>query len=145
MNKNLKAQTSIHFVAGSERNFKAWGRPFKFTSEIFYKYLDNLVPYEVDNVRLRYFANNNAQGYATGIDFRVNGEFVKDAESWASLSFMKTEEKIIDSTGHTSGYIPRRTDQRVNFSIFFQDYLPNDPTYKMNLTCLLYTSPSPRD
>ena len=139
MNKNLKAQTSIHFVAGSERNFKAWDRPFKFTSEIYYKYLDNLVPYEVDNVRLRYFANNNAQGYATGIDFRVNGEFVKDAESWASLSFMKTEEKIIDSTGHTSGYIPRPTDQRVNFSIFFQDFLPNNPTYKMHMTLVFGT------
>ncbi len=165
LNKNIKAQTSIHFVAGSELNFKAWDRPFKFTSEIYYKYLDNLIPYEVDNVRIRYFANNSARGYATGIDLRINGEFVKDAESWASISVMKTaedikgdyyydyynaeNEKIIkgftidtkatDSILHKPGYIPRPTDQRVNFCIFFQDYLPNNPTYKMHMTLVYGT------
>jgi hypothetical protein len=166
LNTSLKAQTSIHFVAGSDWNFLAWGRPFKFVTEIYYKYLDNLIPYEVDNVRIRYYATNNARGYATGIDLKVNGEFVKGIESWASLSVMKTQEDIKDDfyynyynaedsliiPGRTvdqnatdsliqhPGYIPRPTDQRVNFGLFFQDYLPRNPTYKMHLTLMFGSS-----
>jgi hypothetical protein len=125
---NLKAQTSIQFVAGNDLYFRAWGRPFKFVTEIYYKYLQNIIPYEIDNTKIRYYGNNDAYGYATGIDFRINGEFVKGVESWASLSFMKTEENI------DGVWIPRPTDQRVNLSIFFQDYIPGYPTWRMNLT-----------
>jgi hypothetical protein len=143
LNTSLKAQKSIHFVAGSDWNFKAWNRPFKYVTEIYYKFLDNIVPYEVDNVRIRYYAKNNARGYATGIDMRVNGEFVKGIESWASLSVMSTREDIKDdfyydkdSIIHYPGYIPRPTDQRVNFGLFFQDYLPKNPSYKMHMTLM---------
>lgn len=162
LNKNLKAQQSIHFVVGSDINYRAWGRPFKFITEIYYKHLDDLVPYEVDNVRLRYYAENSATGYATGIDMKVNGEFVKGVDSWASMSIMKTMEDIqndyyylyLNSDGDTivpgytsnyivtdsirvePGYIPRPTDQRVTFGLFFQDYLPKLPRCKMHMNLL---------
>jgi hypothetical protein len=165
LNPNIKAQESIHFVLGSDWNFKAWGRPFKFITEVYYKYLDDLIPYVVDNVRIRYYATNNAHGYATGIDMKVNGEFIKGIESWASLSIMKTMEDIegdfyynyynskgeliipgftvdnvpVDSTRVEPGYIPRPTDQRVNFAIYFQDYLPRNPSYQMHLTLIFGT------
>ncbi len=129
----LKAQTSIQVVAGTDYYFKAWGRPFKFVSEVYYKNIQNLIPYEIDNLKIRYYGTNNAYGYAAGIDFRVNGEFVKGAESWASLSFMKTEEYFEGS------WIPRPTDQRMNLAIFFQDYIPKFPTWKVNLTLIYGT------
>ena len=129
----LKAQTSIHVVAGSDYYFKAWGRPFKFVVEAYYKYIQNLIPYEIDNMKIRYYGTNDAYGYATGIDFRVHGEFVKGAESWASLSFLKTEEHFQGS------WIPRPTDQLMNLAIFFQDYIPGFPTWKMNLTLIYGT------
>ena len=133
---DLKFQTSIHVVAGSDYYFSAWGRPFKFVAETYYKNLQNLIPYEIDNLKIRYYGTNDAHGYAAGIDFRVNGEFVKGAESWASLSIMKTMEYFQGS------WIPRPTDQRVNLAIFFQDYIPGFPTWKMNLT-LIYGSGLP--
>ncbi|MFA6951109.1 MAG: TonB-dependent receptor [Lentimicrobiaceae bacterium] len=165
LHTDLKAQSSIHFVLGSDYNFTAWGRPFKLTSEAYYKYLQNLVPYDVDNVRIRYYATNSAKGYATGLDFKVNGEFVKGIESWASLSIMQTREDLDNDdyynyynsegekiiVGYTTnnvptdsvlvkvGYIPRPTDQRLTFSMFFQDYLPKNPTYKMHLNLLFGT------
>jgi hypothetical protein len=125
---NLKAQTAIAVVGGTDLYFKWWNRPFKFTTEAYYKYLQNLIPYEIDNLKIRYYGNNNAYGYATGIDFRINGEFVKGVESWASLSLMKTMENV------DGVWVPRPTDQRVNLSIFFQDYIPNFPTWRVNLT-----------
>lgn len=130
---DLKAQTAIHVVAGSDLYFKAWGRPFKFVTELYYKYIQNLIPYEIDNMKIRYYGTNDAHGYATGIDFRINGEFVKGAESWASLSFMKTEEYF------EGAWIPRPTDQRLSLAIFFQDYIPKFPTWKMNLTLIYGT------
>ena len=162
INYNIKAQESIHFVLSSDWNFTAWKRKFKYVTEIYYKKLNNLIPYEVDNVRIRYYSNQLAKGYAMGIDMKVNGEFVNGIESWASLSVMQTQEDIIgdfyykyfnkdnveiiqgftldniavDSTRIEPGYIPRPTDQRVNFSLFFQDYLPKNPTYKMHLNLL---------
>jgi hypothetical protein len=165
VNKDIKAQTSIHFVLSSDYNFKAWKRPFKFIAEAYYKYLDNLIPYEVDNVRIRYSAKNNARGYATGIDMKVNGEFVKGLESWASLSVMQTQEdlkddfyydyynsdgekivpgftqnsKAVDSVRNEPGYIYRPTDQRVSFGLFFQDNIPNKPDLKMHLNLLFGT------
>jgi len=165
INKGLRAQSSIHFVAGSDLNFRAWNRPFKFVAEAYYKHFDNLVPYDVDNVRIQYYAKNMADGFATGIDMKVNGEFVKGVESWASLSVMQTRENlegdsytdyyndegkriipgyttnniVVDSAVFEVGSMPRPTDQRVTFGLFFQDYLPRNPTYKMNLSLLYGT------
>jgi hypothetical protein len=129
----LKAQTSIQVVAGTDYYFKAWDRPFKFVAEAYYKNIQNLIPYEIDNMKIRYYGTNEAHGYAAGIDFRVHGEFVKGAESWASLSFLKTEEYFQGS------WIPRPTDQRMNLAIFFQDFIPGFPTWKMNLTLVYGT------
>jgi hypothetical protein len=129
----LKAQTALHVVAGSDYYFRAWDRPFKFVTELYYKYIQNLIPYEVDNMKIRYYGTNDAHGYAAGIDFRINGEFVKGVESWASLSFMKTQEYFEGS------WIPRPTDQRMNMAIFFQDYIPGFPTWRMNLTWIYGT------
>jgi len=143
LNKNIQAQKSIHFVLGGNYNFLLWGRPFKLTTEIYYKKYDNLIPYKIDNVRIQYSAKNNAIGYATGIDMKIFGEFVDGIDSWASLSIMKTEEDISnDFYFNSSGeriepeYYPRPTDQRVNFNLFFQDYIPNNPSYKVHLNLI---------
>lgn len=136
---DLKSQKSKHFVLSADYNFKSWNRPFKFVGEVYYKALTNIIPYEMDNLRIRYLPNESAIGYTTGLDLRVNGEFVPGVESWASLSLMKSQEDILGD-GH--GYIPRPTDQRFNFSMFFQDYLPRNPSYKMNLK-LHYSSGLP--
>ena len=149
LNENISSQKSIHYVLGSDYLFYKWGRPFKWITEVYYKKLDNLIPYKVDNVRIQYLAENNSNGYATGIDLKINGEFVSGVESWASLSIMKTEEDIIgdtyidqDGNNVEVGYIPRPTDQRVNFSLFFQDYIPNNLNYKMHLN-MIYGSGLP--
>ena len=136
---NLKAQKSIHFVLSTDYNFTSWNRPFKFVGSLYYKKLKDIIPYEIDNLRIRYLPELTATGYTTGIDLRVNGEFVPGVESWASLSLMSSREDIAND-GH--GYIPRPTDQRCSFSMFFQDYLPNRPSYKMNLK-LHYSSGLP--
>ena len=146
LNHDIKAQKSIHYVLGADYLFYNWGRPFKWVTEIYYKSLKNLIPYKVDNVRIQYLANELSNGYATGIDMKINGEFVSGIESWASLSVMKTEEDIVgdiitnsDGTISEAGYIPRPTDQRVNFSMFFQDYIPSNPNYKVHLNLLYGT------
>ena len=136
---DLKAQKSIHLVLSTDYNFTSWNRPFKFVGELYYKKLKDIIPYEIDNLRIRYLPDLTATGYTTGIDLRVNGEFVPGVESWASLSLMSSREDIAND-GH--GYIPRPTDQRCSFSMFFQDYLPNRPSYKMNLK-LHYSSGLP--
>ncbi len=128
---NTKAQRSYQVVAGTDLIFTAWYRPFRLTSEAYYKYMNRLIPYQIDNVRIRYLPEQEAVGYATGIDMKVNGEFVSGLQSWASLSVMQTKENIIGD-GH--GYIPRPTDQLVNFSLFFQDYFPGNPSYRMQLS-----------
>jgi hypothetical protein len=165
VNKDVKAQRSIHLIGGADYVFLSWGREFKLVTEVYYKHLDNLVPYKIDNLRIRYFANNESKGYATGIDLRINGEFVEGIESWASVSVLKTAEDLkddfyytyynsdgdvivpgytfnnvaVDSVKSTPGYIDRPTDQRFTFSLFFQDYLPKFPTFKMNMTLVYGT------
>ena len=146
LNSNIKAQKSTHYVMGADYLFYSWGRPFKWITEVYYKNLENLIPYKVDNVRIQYLANDLSNGYAKGIDMKINGEFVSGVESWASLSVMKTEEDIVgdyitNADGSTSeaGFIPRPTDQRVNFSMFFQDYIPGNPNYKMHLNLIYGT------
>jgi len=141
INQDIKSQKSIHFVLGNDYVFNAWNRPFKLTSELYYKILRDLIPYKIDNVQLEYSGENKAKGYAYGIDFKINGEFVQGIESWASLSLMQTKEDIkgdyyVDSEGNTikPGYYPRPTNQIINFSLYFQDYLPMNPSFRMNLS-----------
>ena len=146
LNSNIKAQKSTHYVIGADYLFYSWGRPFKWITEVYYKNLENLIPYKVYNVRTQYLANDLSNGYAKGIDMKINGEFVSGVESWASLSVMKTEEDIVgdyitnaDGSSSEAGFIPRPTDQRVNFSMFFQDYIPGNPNYKMHLNMVYGT------
>ena len=152
-------QKSYQVVLGHEYKFMAWDRPFVLTSEIYYKYLKDIIPYQVDNIRIRYYADQKATGHAYGLDMKINGEFVKGIESWASMSIMRTTENIqyfIDANGNIlsqtdinngSAYvrdtiisgIPRPSDQRINFAIFFQDYLPMIPSFKVNLKLIFGT------
>ncbi|MBO7652357.1 MAG: TonB-dependent receptor [Bacteroidales bacterium] len=144
LNENIKAQSSAQVVVGMDYNFLAWGRPFKLVTEAYYKYMYNLNPYNVDNVQIKYYGDNIAHGYAYGIEAKVNGEFVPGTESWVSLGLMRTQEDIendfytqtVEGVVDTvyPGYIPRPTDQLVNFGIFFQDYIPKAPTWKVFLS-----------
>lgn len=127
---NIKAQKSTQFVLGSDYLFTAWDRPFKLTSELYYKNFSHLTPYQIENVQIRYLGDQEAKGYAAGLDFKVNGEFVSGVQSWASVSLLQTKEDIV---GDSHGWIPRPTDQTLNISVFFQDYFPGNPTYKMHL------------
>ncbi|MFT4660151.1 MAG: hypothetical protein ACI8XB_000409 [Patiriisocius sp.] len=168
INPNIKAQRSIHALFGADMIVRMWDRPFKLVGEAYYKKYDQLIPYKVEGVRLRYFATNNSKGYAQGLDFKINGEFVPGVESWATVSYLKTEEDLTDDffntdfnasgeaiiPGFTSdqeiaytettfpGFIPRPTDQRISFSLFFQDELPMNPSYKVQLN-LNYNSGLP--
>lgn len=139
VNTDLKAQVSWHYIVGVDHIFSMWGREFKLLTEAYYKDINRAIAYDVDNVRLRYFGDNDTWGYAAGLDFRINGKFIPGAESWFSLGFLKTEEDIF---GDGKGYIRRPTDQRVNVSIFFQDHFPNDPSIRVSLN-LLYGSGLP--
>ncbi len=131
LNEDIVAQRSIHFVLGNDYQLKIWDRPFKMVTELYYKDYSSLIPYDLDNVRLRYRAVNNATGYAAGFDYRINGEFVKGIDSWASVSIMTVQEDI-ENDG--AGFLPRPTDQRFSAKIFFQDYLPSDPSFRVSLT-----------
>ncbi|MDR1729176.1 MAG: TonB-dependent receptor [Prevotellaceae bacterium] len=130
LNSKLKAPRSSQILLGSDYYFRKWERPFKFTAEIYYKYIDRIIPYRVDNVKVIYSGQNNGDGYATGVDLKLFGEFVPGTDSWVSLSLMQTKEDIY---GDGTGYIPRPTDQRYNVSLFFQDYFPGFPKMKINL------------
>lgn len=151
-----EVQRSYQVVLGNDFKFRAWNRPFILTSEAYFKYFTHVIPYDIDNVRIRYYADQSAKAYATGLDFKVNGEFVKGIDSWASLSFMKTMEDIrgdyslVDENGkvlpfynHSDsqvadtlflGWHTRPSNQLVSFSLFFQDYIPNAPTWRVNMT-----------
>lgn len=131
---NTKAQQSVHFVFGNDYSFKMWERPFKLVSELYYKSLTDVNTYTIDNVRIRYAANNNATAYAQGLDIRLNGEFVPGTESWFSFGYLKTEENSNDR-----GYIARPTDQRLKFGLLFQDYMPNIPSIKLYLNLVYNT------
>ncbi|KAF2513707.1 TonB-dependent receptor [Flavobacterium zhairuonense] len=131
---NVKAQESVHIVLGNDYNFKMWNRPFKWVTEVYYKSLSDVNVYSIDNVRIRYIANNNAKAYAQGLDFRLNGEFVPGTESWVSFGYLKTEENY-----ENKGYIARPTDQRLKFAMLFQDYMPNIPSVKLYLNLVYNT------
>jgi hypothetical protein len=165
INPEIRAQRSIHYILGTNFVFRSWTRPFKFTGELYYKKFDNLIPYEIENVRQRYYATNNAKGFAYGADAMVNGEFIPGVQSWIRASYLKTEEDLlddqyylylnqsgdtiysgftiddvaVDSILQTPGYIPRPTDQRFSFSLLFMDEMPRNPKYKATVNLFFST------
>lgn len=128
LNKDIKSQKSIHFVLGSDYSFKVADSRFKFTSELYYKKLSDLIPYTVDNVKIRYSGENVGSGYSMGLDLTLFGEFVKGVDSWISFSLMKTQQTV------NGVKAPLPTDQGYNLSLFFQDYLPGSKRLSLNLT-----------
>jgi hypothetical protein len=131
---NVKAQKSIHYVLSNDFKFQMYNRPFKLVTEAYYKSMTDVNTYTLENVRIRYRADNDAVAYAYGLDMRLNGEFVPGTESWLSFGYMKTEENLNDK-----GYIARPTDQRLKFGILFQDYMPNLPNMKLYLNLVYNT------
>lgn len=127
LNPDIKSQRSIHFLFGTEYKFRVNDRPFKATGEVYYKSLSDLIPYNVDNVRLSYYGENCADGYAAGIDLKIYGEFVPKTDSWVSIGVMSTKEKIHEKS------IPRPTDQLLNCSVLFSDYFPNTDRWKITV------------
>ncbi|MBE7174138.1 MAG: TonB-dependent receptor [Williamsia sp.] len=158
VNKALRAQKSWQAAGGFDYNFSTGNRPLRLTAEAYYKNMWDVVPYDIDNVRLRYFGENRAKAYAAGIEMRLFGDIVKDAESWVSLGIMRTRENIdndffynykldslnqpVDSVRTQGGWLRRPTDRLITFGMFFQDYLSTNKNFKMYLN-LLYGSNLP--
>ncbi len=159
VNEAVRAQKSWQVVAGLDYNFKGWGgRPFRLQAEAYYKYMYDIVPYDIDNVRIRYLGENNAKAYATGLEARLFGELVKDAESWVSVGFMRTRENLdndqwfnytldslnrpVDSSLVQGGWLRRPTDRFLTIGMFFQDYLATNKNFKFHMN-LLYGSNLP--
>jgi len=145
INPLVQSQKSAHIVGGYSRDFTmgSGNTPFRFIAEAYYKHLWDLVPFDLENVRIRYYGDNMATGYATGLDIRLNGELVPNAESWINLSIMRTRERL-NGVQHKKREIgepeaieisdvPRPTDQLVSVNIFFQDYLPKNENFKTHL------------
>ena len=128
-NPNIKSQRSTQVILANDYEFEMVKRPFKLTTELYYKKMDNLIPYYLDNVRIRYSGANNSEGYAYGIDTRLFGHFVPGVDSWISASYARVKENI-----DGRGYISRPTDPRFRFSMFYQDYMPKFPSMRVNLT-----------
>jgi len=168
VNTQLRSQKSWQGVGGFDYNFVGiGGRPMRWTTEAYFKSLRDVVPYDVDNVRLRYFGENNAKAYAAGVEMRLHGELVQDAESWISLGVMKSAEDIAgdyyyryknaageiitaetadqvvtDSVRYDVGWLRRPNDRRITFGMYFSDYLPTNKNFKVYLH-LLYGSNMP--
>jgi len=161
VNESVLAQRSWQFVTGLDYQFNAWDRPFRFSAEAYYKAMRDVVPYDIDNVRIRYQGENNARAYATGVEMRLVGEWVKDAESWISLGIMRTRENldedfyydfynkdgelitgktedqvVTDSVRQEMGWLRRPTDRLLTFGMFFQDYLSTNKNFKVHLNLL---------
>ena len=132
LNNTLKAQRSWQLVMGTDYYFRAWGRPFKFTAEAYGKLIDRMESYTVDNVRVRYSGINDSKGYTLGLDLKLMGELVPGADSWISFSTMRSRMRFVDDK-YELGWIPTPQEQRYNLTIYFQDYLPQLPQYKVHL------------
>lgn len=128
VNLNVKAQKAAHFIAGLDYFLEFWDRPFLLTGQVYYKQLYDVIPYEIDNVRLRYYANNDATANAAGFDLRLNGEFIPGTQSWFSLGYLKSSEQIPDDG---RGDVRRPLDQRLNMAVFFEDYMPMDSSLRV--------------
>ena len=158
INKDLKAQRSYQAVVGFDYNFRSGKRPYRLTTEAYYKSMSDVVPYDLDNVRLRYTGVNEAKAYASGLEIRLFSELVKDAESWISLGFMRTRENlendtyynytldslnnVTDSSLQQGGWFRRPTDRLFTFGMFLQDYLATNKNFKVYLN-FLYGSNMP--
>ena len=167
LNTDVKSQKSYQLVAGFDYNFKNGSTPFRVTTEAYYKIMRDIIPYDVDNVRIRYFGNNNAKAFAYGLETRLYGELVKDAESWLSVGFMRTRENIegdhyyqyknaageiitsktddqvpVDSINNNVGWLRRPTDRLITIGLFLQDYLATNKNFKVHLN-MLYGSNMP--
>ena len=127
LNRDIQSQRSFQILAGGEYRFRVSGRPFQFTTEVYYKVQSRLNPYNVDNVKIVYYGRNEATGYVAGIDMKVYGEFVPGTDSWVSLSLMKAQMKLHGKS------IPQPTDQRWNVNMFFSDYFPGTDKWKATL------------
>lgn len=127
LNENIKSQQSIHFVAAFDYRFKMLSRHFKLTTEAYYKRFHNLIPYNVNNVKVTYYGENLCNGYATGIDFKLYGEFVPGTDSWLTFSLMKTRQTL-DGVS-----LPLPTDQRYSINLHFTEYFPGTERWKMTL------------
>lgn len=130
LNKDIKSQRSFQVIAGMDYYYRFLRRPLKLSVDVYYKSLKNIITYNLDNVSIRYMGKNDAEGYAAGMDVKLFGEFVPGVDSWISFSLMRTME---DVSGDNYGYIPRPMDQLYNISIFFQDYIPGLPQYRVHL------------
>ena len=156
VNTSVKAQKSWQLVGGFDYNFRSKDKPMRMTVEAYYKKLSDVVPYDIDNVRIRYFGENNAKAYAYGVEGRLFGELVKDAESWISIGLMNTKENIkgdlykvytldslfqpVDSTTVEGGWLRRPTDRTITFGMFFQDYLATNKNFRVYLNLLYGTN-----
>ena len=127
LNRDIKSQRSIHFIAGFDYRFKMKNRPYKFTAEAYYKALSNIIPYTVDNVKIVYDASQQCSGHAMGLDLKLYGEFVPGTDSWVSLSLMNTRININGKS------IPMPTDQRYALNLYFTDYFPGTTRWRMSL------------
>ena len=162
LNTAVKAQKSYQLVAGMDYNFKGFGeRPFRITTEAYYKSMSDVDVYDIDNVKIRYAGNNDAKAWATGIETRLFGELVKDAESWLSIGFMRTRENLdndyyyqyknaageiitakstdqkpVDSIRNDVAWLRRPTDRLITVGLYMEDYLPTNKNFKVHLNAL---------
>ena len=127
LNEDIKSQRSFHLIGGTDYTFRALGRPFKLSGEVYYKALSNLVPYEIDNLKIVYSGKNESSGFATGLDLKLFGQFVPGSDSWVSFSLMKTSETL------RGVKVPRPTDRSYSLGLFFTDYFPKFPKLKFSL------------
>ena len=127
LNNKIKSQQSIHFVGAFDYRFKMKDRPYKFSAEAYYKLMHDLIPYNVNNVKITYYGGNQCDGYATGIDLKLYGEFVPGTDSWVTLSLMSTKQKM------NGKWVPMPTDQRYAVNVHFTDYFPGTEKWKMTL------------
>ena len=135
LNNQLRAQRSAQVVAGADYYFRAWGRPFRLTAEAYFKYIDRMESYSVDNVRVRYSGVNDARGYTAGLDLKFYGELVPGVDSWLSFSTMTSKMRMVDDP-YNRGWFPQPQEQRWALTLFFQDYIPRFPQYRFHLKLL---------
>lgn len=130
LNNDIKSQQSLHFIFGTDYTFRAYGRPFKLSGELYYKKLNDLIPYEINNLKVVYTGLNETSGYTAGLDMKLFGQFVPGSDSWISFSLMKTNENLngVD--------VPRPTDRRYSFAMYFTDYFPKIPRLKFSLKAI---------
>ena len=127
LNNKIKSQQSLHFIAAADYRFKMLNRPFKFSAEAYYKALNNLIPYNVQNMKITYYGENLTKGYAAGVDLKLYGEFVPGTDSWLTFSLMSTRQKF------NNEWVPLPTDQRWAVNLHFTDYFPGTDRWKMTL------------